>query len=145
MRDADAERKTDLEESLSKTIAKITAQIGEIEAKLADNDKLCAELLPTLNKSITAVVLQLKGERKLVWRVTAHYDSKFANQQDREVAHLSYFNILKEIRDTDKGIEFCFVFSLTGPTNTVSKEPLTAHPINPDIQTIRMWYCIWNA
>ena len=49
-------------------------------------------------------------------------------------------NYLEKICDNKDNYEFNFVFKETGRTNTVSVNLLTAHPIKPDIQTIRMWY-----
>lgn len=70
----------------------------------------------------------------------AHYDKTHAGQQDRQLPpNRSYSNYLERICDTPDGIEFNFIFKETGPTNTVSYRPLTAHTIPPDVKLIRAW------
>ena len=81
-----------------------------------------------------------RGRKEYLERLTDHYCDKFANEQDRVTPNRRITNVLKEIWDTSERCELIMVFEETGPTNFVSIETLTRHPIPPDIHRIRVWY-----
>ncbi len=88
-----------------------------------------------------AVLQSVQKRDKFVYRLTAHYNDKCTDVQDRQLpSNMSYTNYLYQICDYDQWIELNFVFVESGPTNTVSFNQLTAHSIQPDIHRIKMWY-----